>query len=290
MNSELRAYRDFYARYVVASSGGSNERLIAAFGDVAREDFLGNGPWLVWTGAGYLSTPSSDPRYVYQDVVIGLMPEKKINNGQPTLHARCLTALNVAPGATVAHVGAGTGYYTAILAKLAGPAGEVHAYEMEEALAARATELLRGFSGVEVERANATEHPLPAVDALYVNAGVTDLPDRWLDALNVGGRLLAPLTPNEGYGGMLLVTRVASDAYAAQIVARVSFVHCAGSRSDAQSAALVSAFEPGRYKPVKSLRRHVPPDESAWYVGTNWWLSTRDPDAHALRLASGIDA
>jgi hypothetical protein len=37
--------------------------------------------------------------------------------------------------------------------------------------------------------------PLPSADVIYVNAGVTDVPAVWLDALTPGGRLVLPLTP-----------------------------------------------------------------------------------------------
>jgi protein-L-isoaspartate(D-aspartate) O-methyltransferase len=52
--------------------------------------------------------------------------------------------------ATVIHVGAGTGYYTAILAHLVGPEGRVHAYEIEADIAARAAENLAGYPNVRV--------------------------------------------------------------------------------------------------------------------------------------------
>ena len=172
------------------------------------------------------------------------------------------------------HIGAGSGYYTAVLSQLLGDTGLVHAFEIENALASRAAATLRGVPGVVVHCENASDAPLPRADIIYANAGVTTVPDRWLDALNVGGRLLLPLTPNDGFGGMLMVERVAEDVFGAQVLGRVSFVPCAGHRSDAESAALAAAFEPHTFKAVQSFRRHEPPDGSAWYVGSSWWLST----------------
>src|SRR5205823_7045589 len=168
----------------------------------------GNGPWPVFTGAGYLPTISDDPRLLYQDIVIGLLPEKGINNGQPGLHARCLSEVAPAEGESVIHIGAGTGYYTAILAEMVGRAGEIHAYEIESALAERASSSLRRYSNISVHAASASQIALPPSDIIYVNAGVTRPDDRWIDALKPGGRLVVPMTPNEGYGGMLMVTRV----------------------------------------------------------------------------------
>ena len=85
---------------------------------------------------------------------------------------------------------------------------------------------------------------------------------------------MLPLTPNDGFGGMLMVTRVAGDAFGAEVLGRVSFVPCADNRSDIESSALAAAFEPHTFKVVRSLRRQEPPDESAWFVGSGWWLST----------------
>ena len=73
------------------------------------------------TAAGYIETPSDDGALLYQDILIGLLPNRKINNGEPSLHARSLISVQVRPGDHVVHVGAGSGYYTAILAELAGP-------------------------------------------------------------------------------------------------------------------------------------------------------------------------
>ena len=71
-------------------------------------------------GAGYLSTPDDDPAFLYQDTLVALDADRGINIGEPTLHARCLDALALREGETVLHVGAGAGYYTALLAHLSG--------------------------------------------------------------------------------------------------------------------------------------------------------------------------
>jgi hypothetical protein len=61
-----------------------------------REHYLGPGPWKVFTLRGYIQTPSDDAAFVYQDVVVALDEERRINNGQPTLHALCLAGAIVA--------------------------------------------------------------------------------------------------------------------------------------------------------------------------------------------------
>lgn len=273
----VEAHRQFYAEFIVRSAGSSDARLIAAFNTVPREQFVGPGPWCVFVGSGYLPTLSDDPRLLYQDVLVGLATERGINNGQPTLHARCLATVAPALGETVVHIGAGTGYYTAVLAELVGRQGRVHAFEIETDLATRAQANLRDWPNVEVIAASATDLPLPPSDVIYVNAGATHPPAAWLDALNIGGRLIFPLTPDQGMGCMLKVTRLGPQVYAAEALMRVAFIPCIGARDDAASASLSTALERQSLKAVRSLRRGGAPDETAWCVGAGWWLSSAEP-------------
>jgi protein-L-isoaspartate(D-aspartate) O-methyltransferase len=270
-------FRRFYAEYIVKTSGSEAAALVEAFATVPREDFLGPGPWPVVAGSGYIPTLSDDPRLVYQDILIGLAPERRINNGEPSLHAHCLAVAAPATGETVVHVGAGTGYYTAVLSLMVGPTGRVIAFEREADLAARAVAALRPYTNVEVRAASATEGALPACDVMYVNAGATHPPATWLDALRIGGRLVFPLTPNEGPGLMLAVTRKTTSTYAARAFARVGFIPCIGARDDATSASLAAAIHSRPMKEIRSLVRDSAPDGTAWCVGHGWWLSSAPP-------------
>ncbi len=270
-------HRRFFAEFVVRSTGSADARLIDAFAAVPREDYVGKGPWPVFVGSGYLTTISDDPSLLYQDILIGLATDRKINNGQPTLHAHCLAAAAPSAGETVVHVGTGTGYYTAVLAELVGPTGRVVGLERETDMAERATSNLKHLSNVEVRAESATEASIPPCDVIYVNAGATHPPAAWLDALSIGGRLVFPLTPNEGFGVMLKVVRASSTAFSASAVIRVAFIPCIGARDDAASASLTTALERQSFKRVRSLRRGTPPDESAWCIGSGWWLSTAEP-------------
>lgn len=255
----------------------SSERLIAAFSSVERERYLGKGPWHVFTDSGYILTVSDDPSVLYQDVLVGLDTERGINNGQPSLHALCLAACAPRDGESVVHIGAGTGYYTAILSELIGKTGRIVAYEIEAALADRARDNLKNMPNVRVVVASAAEAALPSADIVYVNAGATHPLASWLDALNVNGRLIFPLTPNEGYGCMLLVTRRGPASFSASVFSRVRFIPCFGARDDATSKALSDALEPAKsLSTVKSLQRGTQPDATSWCVGKGWWLSTAE--------------
>jgi len=233
-----------------------------------RESFSGTGPWKVFAGGNY-----------DQDVVVGLAPERRINNGQPVLHAINLAALNVKQGEKVLHVGAGTGYYTAVLARLTGATGTVVAYEVEHDLALNAIQNLSDFSNATVQERSGSEAPLPGCDAIYVNAGATAPLSVWLDALQLNGRLLFPLTPADGPGGMpgmgdmLLVTRSDANRFDALFVCPSMWVPCMGARDEETGQKLSVAFKRGDFRNVRSPRRNSEPDDTCWCAGNGWSLS-----------------
>jgi protein-L-isoaspartate(D-aspartate) O-methyltransferase len=271
----VQAHRIFFAKLITANAGiASGGELEAALASTPREQFVGPPPWKIFTRSGYVESPTDDPALLYQDVVVSLGGEGPFNNGQPTLHAFCLATLDVRKGERVVHVGAGTGYYTTLLAKLVGETGTVDAYEIEPGFARRATENLAGFSCVRVHARSGTEGPLPECDIVYVNAGATEPLDVWLDALRPKGRLLFPMTPAEGAGAMLLVTKQENGRFAARFLLQVQFVPCIGARDEKTAQRLTMAFRNNEWAKVKSLNRDEAEDESCWFAGNGWWLST----------------
>jgi len=60
-----------------------------------------------------------------------------------------------------------------VIAKLAGLSGCVHAFEVEQDLAERATGNLSEYGTVIVHHSSGTEGTLPMCDAIYVSAGAT---------------------------------------------------------------------------------------------------------------------
>jgi protein-L-isoaspartate(D-aspartate) O-methyltransferase len=198
--TELRIIRRAYAKQVLATVSVEDRDLEEAFAHVRREHFVGEGPWpiLRWF-SGYVPTPSADPVYLYTDNLIGLIPERKLNNGQPSLHAWLMAQAKPRSGEHVVHVGAGVGYYTAILAQLVAPTGKVTAIEYDPDLAARAANnLCSDHNVVVIEGDGSTVNFAPA-DVIYVNAGATRPADIWLDQLRGGGRLILPLTTSKGF-------------------------------------------------------------------------------------------
>jgi protein-L-isoaspartate(D-aspartate) O-methyltransferase len=82
----------------------------------------------------YYETPSDDlPTFI--KIIWWLWTSKKgINNGEPFLHAAWIASTNPRPGDKVCQIGAGSGFYTAILSVLASPGGSDEAFEIDAAL------------------------------------------------------------------------------------------------------------------------------------------------------------
>jgi protein-L-isoaspartate(D-aspartate) O-methyltransferase len=281
-----RKLRAFYARLVTERGGATNPRIEQAFAAVPREPFAGPAPWFVlnlspWNIARpprrYLETPDDDPAFLYHDSLIALDPARGINIGEPSLHARCLDALAPQPGETVVQIGAGSGYYSAILAELVGPQGRVIAFEIDPPLAARAAANLVHWPWARVEGRSGVAADLPEAKAIYVNAGASRPMPEWLAALRPEGRLLFPLQPEGGFGGMLLVQRPGAEgsAWPARFVSRAGFISCQGGQVEDSGAGLAAAFAAGGWDQVRALHRDDRPDGTCWFKGEGWWLSTQ---------------
>lgn len=274
--TDLPQHRAAYATRVTARAGiddpGILPALIRAFATVRREAHCGPGPWTVFGEDG--SGTVTDPAGLYRDVPVALRPAAGLNNGEPSLHALCLAAARPRPGERVVQVGAGGGYYTAILAELVGPTGRVDAYEVDPGLAADARAALSDYPRVTVHGRSGAEGPLPRADLVTVTAGATAPLPLWLDALDPGGRLLVPLTGERG-GGMLLATRPAEAgaAWPARVLAPVSFVPCTGARRPEEAARLGEAFRDRDWREVRRLHRNGVPGRKAFVVGEGWWLA-----------------
>ena len=131
------------------------------------------------------------------------------------------------------HVGAGVGYYTAILAELVGAAGTVTAIEFDAELAARATANFARAPHVRAVHGDGTRVVFEPADVIYVNAGATRPADAWLEQLKEGGRLILPLTadgfPNRDvrHGAIFRIERRGSEFFARRI-SGVAIFPCEG--------------------------------------------------------------
>jgi protein-L-isoaspartate(D-aspartate) O-methyltransferase len=286
MTMTVEDARTFYASELRFTARIRSKRLVDAFAKVPREAFVGPGPWRIkslWDLGNYWTTEDADPRHVYHDVLIALDEVRGINNGQPSLWAYAFDRLDVQAGEEVVHLGCGTGYYSAIMAELAGPAGKVTAVDLEEPLVARALTALQPWPQASARHADGSTLALPPVDVIVASAGATHPQLAWLEAIRPGGRLLLPMTTTAGPGGMLLATRRTPLAFEASFLSRASFIGFNGAREEKASDRLASAFRRDRgafqrdyTTAVRSLRCDAHrEDETCWLHGDGWCLSSK---------------
>jgi protein-L-isoaspartate(D-aspartate) O-methyltransferase len=266
-------FRSFYASYMAAAARqltwprgyAFQTRLEGAFETVPREMFLPPGPWHIEAGpGGYIETPTADVRFVYQDVLVAIDRHRGINNGQPSAHAQFMGLLEPRPGETVVHIGAGTGYYSAILSMLVAPGGLVAAFELNGDLALSARRNLQTLDNVTVTGGDATLLELPEADVIYVNAGVIGPPVHWLMALRPGGRMFVPWRPAADIGIALFISR-AGRGFRVNPAMPAWFIPCVGASSSSSG--------------------DIPPDiKAAWASRALYLKAERHPDATATAI------
>lgn len=277
---DLGIIRAAYAKQVLAAARVENSRVEAAFSEIRREDFLGPGPWQVvrWPLEQYVPTPSRDPVYLYTDDVVGIVPERHINNGQPSLHAHLINRASPAAGERIVHIGTGTGYYTAIFAHLTGASGRVTGIEYDPELAARAKTNLSCYPHVEVIQGDGSVVSFDEADVIYVNAGCTRPAETWLDRLAEGGRLILPMSSDHGFNdssaGAVFLIKHRFDIYLATWISPIAIFPCAGSRDEESERALAEAVAKGQSNRVTRLyRRDDIPEDRCWLRGPGWCLA-----------------
>jgi protein-L-isoaspartate(D-aspartate) O-methyltransferase len=269
--------RRFYAEELCRINRITSSAICAAFAAVPRERFVGPGPWIIQTGGSSWFTEDGDPRRLYRDALIVLDESKHLNNGQPSLWAIHLDMLGVRPGDQVLHLGCGTGYYSAILAELTSPAGNVTAVEIDEGLAARARVALEPWPRVCVIQADGSRGPFDPADVIVVSAGATHPLPAWLAALKPEGKLLFPLTSTRGPGAMAYLTRKSADNFAAMICGSVFFVDFAGARDPEVSSELARALKRDEGSSVRSLRCDPHQKVEFCWLHGNGWCFSRSP-------------
>lgn len=276
----LAAVRERYARDILARAAIKHPRVEAAFATVPRERYLTPPPWLIFSPGGFLDESTSDPVKLYGDVLVVLDRAKGINNGQPSLHAAWIAAVDPQPGDTAVQIGIGAGYYTAILAELVGEGGRVEAYEIEPHLAAIARDNLASLPQVAVHAVSGVGAELPAADVVYVSAAAPAPDVSWVRCLRDHGRLIFPWQPSPGHGTTMLVRR-RGQGFEVTLLMGVAFVSCVGAGPAAAPARGIAGGEPPR---ALWLSEDKAPDETALAVHDGVWFSSRrleEPDRDA---------
>ncbi|MFP5352650.1 MAG: protein-L-isoaspartate(D-aspartate) O-methyltransferase [Actinomycetota bacterium] len=156
--------------------GVTDERVLAAFRHVAREEFV----------------PSEARSQAYADRPIGILEGQ--TTSQPSLIARMIEAARIDPEDRVLEVGTGFGFQTALLARLAAEVVSIDRFasliEVAEANLSRAgIKNVRSLVGDGWE--GVPEHA--PYGAIVVSAAATEVPPALKEQLSDGGRLVIPV-------------------------------------------------------------------------------------------------
>ena len=279
MSLSIEDYRRFFADEIRFVANLESPALVEAFGRVPRERFIGPGPWQVGSAevralaaagmgrAAYVTI--DDARHLYHNVVVVLDAARDINNGQPSALAHWINGLELQAGARVYHLGAGVGYYTAIMAEVVGPGGSVVATEIDPYLSERARENLSAYANVEVHAVDGAEFDPGECDAMLINAGVTHPHPMWLDRLREGGRLVLPITvaTSETLGAGLMTKIVRwPNGFSAHGLTPVGIYSCKSVRDPELEPLVRKAFTSQAFLKVQSLRREPHEQEETCLV------------------------
>jgi protein-L-isoaspartate(D-aspartate) O-methyltransferase len=263
--------RRAYAHRIAQLADIGDTRIEQAFAEVPREDFLPPPPWtIISVGDAGKTNRLAD---IYENVLVAIDRQRGINNGEPSLHAAWLEAVSPQVGESVVHVGAGTGYYTAMLARLVEPGGHVEAFEYEADLAAEASRNLQSYASVTVHAESAVRRKLPETDVIYVNAGIIAPDAEWLKALKPNGRLIFPWQPHKGWGPALLVRR-REKGFAVRALMNVGFISCSGTTEKLSVKHLPTEADLAAVRSLW-LKGEAAPDSSAVAVYDYVWFSSK---------------
>jgi protein-L-isoaspartate(D-aspartate) O-methyltransferase len=180
--SEFDERRALMVERQLRERGISDERVLAAMGEVPREAFV----------------PERRRETAYADAALPIGSEQTIS--QPWIVAAILQALKLQGDEKVLEVGTGSGYSTCLLGHLA---AHVVSVERHSSLARAAARNLRGCGAHNVElmvgdgsRGVADRAPF---DAIAVHAAAPAPPPTLLSQLADGGRMVVPVTGAAGH-------------------------------------------------------------------------------------------
>jgi protein-L-isoaspartate(D-aspartate) O-methyltransferase len=116
----------------------------------------------------------------------------------PHMVAIILETLDPQPGERVLEVGAGMGYFAALLAELVAPNGRVDTIELDPFLASEARRRLASLGYAELVTVHTADGSigLPArapFDGIVISCAAREILSAWTDQLAEGGRLIAPV-------------------------------------------------------------------------------------------------
>ncbi len=144
----------------------------------------------------HLFVPTGVRHRAYEDSALPIGNSQTIS--QPSIHARYLELLKLTGNEKVLEIGTGSGYQTALLAKLA---AQVFSIERIPALLDKAREIIAqiGLRNISFLMGDGTLgwRQYAPYDAILVGAGAPEVPLTYKEQLAEGGRLLIPIGDKE---------------------------------------------------------------------------------------------
>jgi len=164
----------------------TDQRILAAMSAVPREKFV----------------PGAARALAYADVPVQLVPGRSMLD--PRSFAKLIQLAGIGPDDRILDVGCGTGYSSAVLARLG---AEVVALEQDADLVRAASGLLANVMGkVELVQGGLVEgvKMQAPFDVIFVNGAVEEVPQSLLSQLAEGGRLVAVLKDGQSRAWLFL--------------------------------------------------------------------------------------
>ncbi len=178
MNPQKQALIEYWRSHKIIT----DERVLQAFEQIAREDFL----------------PKHLKEHAYEDRALPLVGGQTIS--QPSTVMIMTQALDVQQGQKVLEIGTGSGYQAALLAELVKPKGQVYTTEIVKAVYEFGKKNLEKYQHVTVLFADGTmgAEAYAPFDRIMVTAACRNIPLPLVAQLRRRGLLVVPVgTPYE---------------------------------------------------------------------------------------------
>ena len=209
--SSFSDQREEMVRTQVVARGVVDRHVLAAMREVPREVFVGD----------------RYHEFAYEDSPLPIEEGQTIS--QPYIVALMIEAAHVRPGDKVLEIGAGSGYASAVLSRIA---EHVHAVEWHRPLADVARSRLRrlGYRNVTLLQGDGSAGcPAHApFDVIIVSAGGPDVPQPLLQQLRIGGRLIIPVGHEPRTQELLRIVRTGENQFERDSLGQVRFVPLVG--------------------------------------------------------------
>ncbi|MEM8703339.1 MAG: protein-L-isoaspartate(D-aspartate) O-methyltransferase [Pseudomonadota bacterium] len=139
-----------------------------------------------------LFLPARHHGLAYDDIALPIECGQTLS--APSMVAYTVQALDIAPDHSVLEIGTGSGYQSAVMAHLAKRVETVDRFSTLTDLANRRFAALKldNVTALQADGFDGLKQKGP-FDRIVVTAAITAVPDKWVQQLNPGGLLLAPI-------------------------------------------------------------------------------------------------